>query len=58
MPLNINLLDLNNLDLEIKKNALVVKPINFVKPINYEDPSFSIGSNKLPKIEYLSWYSF
>jgi len=56
--LNINLLDLNNLDLEIKKNALVVKPINFVKPINYEDPSFSIGSNKLPKIEYLSWYSF
>jgi len=29
-------------------DTLVVKPINFVKPINYEDPSFFIGSNKLP----------
>ena len=28
--------------------TLVVKPINFVKPINYEDPSFFIGNNKLP----------
>jgi len=25
--------------------TLVVKPINFVKQINYEDPSFFIGSN-------------
>jgi len=34
--------------------TLVVKPINFVnfvKPINYEDPSFFIGSNKLPKTD-------
>jgi len=35
---------------EINKCAtLVVKPINFVKQINYEYPSFLIGSNKLPK---------
>ena len=27
------------------------KPLNFVKPINYEDPSFFIGSNKLPKTD-------
>jgi len=32
-----------------KYATLVVMPINFVKPINYEDPSFFIGSNKLPK---------
>jgi len=31
--------------------TLVVKPINFVKRINYEDPSFFIGSNKLPKTD-------
>ena len=31
--------------------TLVVKPINFVKPISYEDPSFLIGSNKLPKTD-------
>ena len=31
--------------------SLVVKSINFVKPINYEDPSFFIGSNKLPKTD-------
>ena len=31
--------------------TLVVKPINFVKPINYEDLSFFIGSNKLPKTD-------
>ena len=36
----------------IKKCAtLVVKPINFIKLINYEDPSFFIGSNKLPKTD-------
>ena len=32
-----------------KSATLVVKPINFVKPINYEDPSFFIGRNKLSK---------
>jgi len=31
--------------------TLVVKPINFVKPKNYEDPSFFIDSNKLPKTD-------
>jgi len=34
-----------------KCSTLVVKPINFVKPINYEDLSFFIGSNKLPKTD-------
>ena len=34
-----------------KKVTLVVKPINFVKPLNYKDPSFFIGSNKLPKTD-------
>ena len=29
----------------------VVKPIIFVKPINYEVPSFFISSNKLPKTD-------
>ena len=31
-----------------------------VKPINYEDSYFFIGSNKLPKTNklHLSWYSF
>ena len=39
----------NEMTFGINKCAtLVVKPINFVKPINYEDPSFFIGSNKLP----------
>ena len=38
--------------MELSKCAtLVVKPIKFVKPINYEDPSFFIGSNKLPKTD-------
>ena len=42
----------NEMTFGINKFAtLVVKPINFVKPINYEDPSFFIGSNKLPKTE-------
>ena len=31
--------------------TLVVKPINFVKLINYEDPFLFIGSNKLPKTD-------
>jgi len=31
--------------------SFVVKPLNFVKPINYEDPSFFVGSNKLPKTD-------
>ena len=40
----------NEMTFGINKCAtLVVKPINFVKKINYEDPSFFIGSNKLPK---------
>ena len=34
-----------------KCTTLVVKPINFIKPINYEDPSFFIGSNKVPKTD-------
>ena len=42
----------NEMTFGINKCAtLVVKPINFVKPINYEDPSFFIGSNKLPKTD-------
>jgi len=40
----------NEMTFGINKCAtLVVKPINFVKPINYENPSFFIGSNKLSK---------
>ena len=31
-----------------KCTTLVVKQINFVKSINYEDLSFFIGSNKFP----------
>ena len=42
----------NEMTFGINKCAThVVKPINFVKPINYEDPSFFIGSNKLPKTD-------
>jgi len=42
----------NEITFRINKCAtLVVKPINFVKPINYKDPSFFIGSNKLPKTD-------
>jgi len=42
----------NEMTFGINKCAtLVVKPINFVKPINYEDPSFFIGSNKLLKTD-------
>ena len=42
----------NEMTFGINKCAtLVVKPINFVKPINYENPSFFIGSNKLPKTD-------
>jgi len=42
----------NEMTFGINKCAtLVVKQINFVKPINYEDPSFFIGSNKLPKTD-------
>ena len=42
----------NEMTFGINKCAtLVVKPIHFVKPINYEDPSFFIGSNKLPKTD-------
>jgi len=37
--------------LELISATLVVKLINFVKPINYEDPSFFIGNNKLPKTD-------
>jgi len=40
-----------------KCTTLVVKPINFVKPINYEDPSFFIGSNKLSKTENYTYLS-
>ena len=41
----------NEITFRINKCAtLVVKPINFVKLINYEDPSFFIGSNKLPNL--------
>ena len=36
--------------------TLVEKPINFVKPINYEDPSFFIGSNKLPKTNNYTYH--
>ncbi|KAG4093288.1 hypothetical protein H8356DRAFT_1361105 [Neocallimastix lanati (nom. inval.)] len=32
-------------------STLVVKPIYFVKPVNYEDPSFFIGNKKLPKTD-------
>ena len=40
----------NEMTFGINKYAtLVVKPINLVKRINYEDPSFFIGSNNLPK---------
>jgi len=40
----------NEMTFGINKCAtLVVKPIKFVKPINYEDPFFFIGSNKLSK---------
>ena len=39
----------NEMTFGINKYAtLVAKPINFVKSINHEDPSFFIGSNKLP----------
>ena len=42
----------NEMTFGINKCAtLVVKSINFVKPINYEDPSFFIGSKKLPKTD-------
>jgi len=42
----------NEMTFGIKKCAtLVVKQINFIKLINYEDPSFFIGSNKLPKTD-------
>ena len=42
----------NEMTFGINKCAtLVVKQINFVKPINYEDPSFFIGNTKLPKTD-------
>jgi hypothetical protein len=34
-----------------KCDTLVVNPIYFLKPVNYEDTSFFIGSNKLPKTD-------
>ncbi|KAG4094237.1 hypothetical protein H8356DRAFT_1427950 [Neocallimastix lanati (nom. inval.)] len=33
------------------KGYLVVNPIYFLKPVNYEYTSFFIGSNKLPKTD-------
>jgi len=51
----------NEMTFRINKcTTFVVKLINFIKPANYEDPSFFIGNNKLPKTDnlYLSWYSF
>ena len=41
----------NEMTFGINKCATLVKPIDFVKPINYEDPSFFIDSNKLPKTD-------
>jgi len=42
----------NEMTFGINKCAtLVVKLINFAKLINNEDPSFYIGSNKLPKTD-------
>ena len=34
-----------------KCDTLVVNPIYFLKPVNYEYTSFFIGSNKLPKTD-------
>jgi hypothetical protein len=34
-----------------KCDTLVVNPIYFLKPVNYEDTSFFIGCNKLPKTD-------
>jgi len=39
----------NEMTFGINKCATLVKPINYVKSINNEDPSFFIGSNNLPK---------
>jgi len=42
----------NEMTYGINKCAtLVVKPLNLIKPINYEDLSFFIGSNQLPKTD-------
>ena len=42
----------NEMTFGINKCAtLVVNPIYFLKPVNYEDTSFFIGSNKLPKTD-------
>jgi len=36
--------------------TFVEKPINFVKSINYEDPYFFIGRNKLPKTDNYTYF--
>ena len=41
----------NEMSFGIKKCAtMVIKPINFIQPQNYEDPTFYIGINSLPKV--------
>ena len=47
----------NEVTFGINKCAtLAEKPINFVKPINYKDPSLFIGSNKLSKTDNYTYF--
>ena len=49
----------NEMNFGINKCAsFVVKLINFVKLTNHDDPSFFIGSNKLPKTDKYTYLVF